>query len=331
MSDIKVVMAGGFYDQIIPFMSGEVQPVGVDLTYIPMTIEEVFWRSLRHKEFPVTEISLAYYMIQRSLGDESYIAIPVFPSRCFRHGYIWIHTKRGIQTPEDLRGKRVGLPEYCMTAMFWIRGFLEDDYGVSPSEIHWFTGGIEEPDRRDRIEGLPSPPTVAIEAIGDGETLVGKLEAEEIDALISPRIPSSFQRRQPYVKRLFPDYKSVEQDYYRRTGLFPIMHTVAIRTDLYQRHPWIAQNFFKAYAESKALARRRMQDINALPYMVPWMVSAMEESTEIFGDDPWQDGYEQNIRELEKLEGYLHKQGITPTRSDLKSYFALNTLETFRI
>jgi len=330
MKRLHLTMAGGRYDRTRALIDGTVRPEGIDLQYIEMPIEEVFWRVLRYAEFDVAECSLAYYMITRSRGGPDYLAIPLFPSRCFRHGFVFVNRRSGIKVPQDLRDKIMGVPEYSMTAALWLRGLFEHDYGVPPGAMRWRTGGIEQPNRADRME-VQVDADVEIQMIADGKNLNGMLEAGEIDAMMSPRIPSSYRKRHPDVVRLFPNYKKDEQDYYARTGIVPIMHTVVIKRDLYEREPWIAQSLFKAFRESTQRCYEMMLDVNALPYSLPWYLPALEETLQVFGDDFFPEGLAANWPAVELLMRYAKEQGLIDRLFSPEELFAPNTLSEFRI
>jgi 4,5-dihydroxyphthalate decarboxylase len=330
MSRLQLTMAGGRYDRTRALIDGSVRTEGLDLQYIEMPIEEVFWRVLRYAEFDVAECSLAYYMIAKSRGGTDYVAIPLFPSRCFRHGFVFINRKSGIARPQDLRGKIMGVPEYSMTAALWLRALFEHEYGVPPGAMRWRTGGIEQPNRADRMN-VRVDAEVEIESIPDGKSLNGMLETGEIDAMMSPRIPSSYQKRHPDVMRLFPNYKEDERAYYARNGFVPIMHTVAIKRSVYERNPWIAQSLFKAFRDSTQRCIEVMLDVNALPYSLPWYVSALEETLEAFGDDIWPEGFEANWPAVETLMRYAREQGLIDRLFKPEELFAPNTLTEFRI
>ncbi len=330
MKRLHVTMAGGRYDRTRALIDGTVRPEGIDLQYIEMPIEEVFWRVLRYAEFDVAECSLAYYMITKARGGPDYVAIPLFPSRCFRHGFVFVNRKSGISKPQDLRGKIMGVPEYSMTAALWLRGLFEHDYGVPPGAMRWRTGGIEQPNRADRME-VRVDADVEIQMIPDGKSLNGMLENGEIDAMMSPRIPSSYRRRHPDIARLFPNYKKDEQAYYARTRMVPIMHTVVIKRDLYEREPWIAQSLVKAFRESTQRCYEMMLDVNALPYSLPWYLPALEETLEVFGDDFFPEGLEANWPAVEQLMRYAREQGLIDRMFSPEELFAPNTLTEFRI
>ncbi len=241
MNRLELVLACEAYDRTDALREGRIEPEGIDLIYLPLSPQETFWRMLRHLEFDVAEMSLSAWTVAKSRGEDRIIAIPVFTSREFRHSAIYVNLKSNISQPGDLRGKRVGVPEYMLTAVVWARGILRSEYGIAPKEMKWLIGGQEEPGRQERIE-LRKPPGVSIERIPEDQTLSGMLDRGELDAVITPLLPSVYSPRSPRVRRLFPNFRQVEQDYYRKTGVFPIMHTVCMKTSLYEKHPWIAQS-----------------------------------------------------------------------------------------
>lgn len=330
MGKIRLTLACWDYDRTRALQEGAAQVEGVELTYLPLRVEETFWRMLRYQEFDAAELSMGSYLMARDKGFPKLIAIPVFPSRCFRHSCIYINTDAGIKEPKDLVGKRVGVPEYQITMAVWARGILQHEYGVKPEQMKWFTGGEEHPGREDKIKhNLPA--SIDIRPIAPDQTLSSMLESGVIDAMISAHMPSPFVRRSPKVKRLIPNFPAVEKDYYRRTKIFPIMHTVALREEVYEKHPWVAQSFCKAFEESKRLCKESMYEFSALKYMLPWSIAEMEENREIFGDDGWPYGLEANRHVLETLVRYTHEQGLIGKPLDVKSLFAPNTLEEFKI
>src|SRR5579884_4082514 len=232
---LRITLACGATDRTLPLILGDVRPAGIDLTFLRMQPEEVFFRMTRYAEFDAAEMSFSSYLLRRSRGDDAVIAIPVFPSREFRHNCIWVRADAGIDAPADLRGRRMGVPEYQVTAAVWIRGLLADDYGVQPTDLHWFTGGLYEPGRHEK---LPiHVPGLDLQPISEDTTLSDMLLDGELDALMGPRPPRGFPG-DPRVRRLFPNFREVEADYFRRTGIFPIMHTVVIRRDLLDRERW---------------------------------------------------------------------------------------------
>lgn len=330
MGKIRLTLACWDYDRTRALQDGTVQVEGVELNYLPLRVEETFWRMLRHGEFDAAELSMGSYMMARDKGSPRLMAIPVFPSRAFRHSCIYINTDSGIKEPKDLAGKRVGVPEYQITMAIWARGILQHEYGVGPEKIKWFTGGEEHPGRQDKIKH-DLPAGVDIRSIGPDQTLSSMLESGEIDAMISAHIPSPFVRRSPKVRRLIPNFRDVEKEYYRRTKIFPIMHTVALREEVYEKHPWVAQSLCKAFAEAKRICQESMYEFSALKYMLAWSIAEMEEERETLGEDAWPYGLEPNRHVLETLVQYAHEQGLIKKPLDLKSLFAPNTLEEFKI
>jgi 4,5-dihydroxyphthalate decarboxylase len=329
MSDIQLTLACEDYDRTRPLRDGSVKAEGIELNYITLPVEEIFWRMCRYEEFDVAELSMGAFLVAAAQGRRPFVAIPVFPSRTFRHRCIFLNTASGIARPEDLRGRRVGVPEYTMTAAVWLRGLFQHEYRIKPEEIFWVQAGEEQLGRKDRVD-FDLPPGIRLEVVQD-KTLNDMLEDGAIDALISPRMPSCFLRGSPRVARLFPDFKKAETDYFRRTGIFPIMHVIVIRANVYEAHPWVAQSLYKAFSEAKDLCFGQLYDSNVLRISLPWTVAEYEETRALMTEDYWPYGFAPNRLVLETLHGYLLEQGLIKQKLDLESLFASGTREAFKI
>ena len=330
MPRLRLTLACWNYDRTRALADGSVRPEGIDLVYLGLQVEETFFRMLRNREFDVAEMSLSSYTVTLSGENPPFVALPVFPSRMFRHSCIFVSAKSGIREPKDLAGRRVGVPEYQMTAPVWIRGILQDEYGIDPSGVQYFSGGVEEPGRDEKLK-LDLPSRFRVTPIGATQTLAQMLADGAIDALYTARTPSSFAMRPGAVRRLFDDYAAAERDYHRRTRMFPIMHTVVIRRDVYRAHPWIAQSLCKAFAEAKRRALADLGATNALSSMLPWQIAHIEEARRELGDDWWPYGLEANRSVLDTFLRYHHEQGLSKRRLTPEELFAPETRETFRI
>ncbi|MEK7341793.1 MAG: ABC transporter substrate-binding protein [Candidatus Binatota bacterium] len=330
MEKLFLTVACGDYDRTKALQDGTVQPEGIRLNYLPLQAEEIFWRMGGHQEFDASEMSLSNQITMVSRGNAPFVAIPVFPSRFFRHSCVFINTESGIKGPQDLKGKKVGAPEYSITAAVWIRGMLQDDYGVKARDMEWLVGGQEETGRKERVT-LKLPPEIKVSPIAPDKTLNGMLESGEIHALISARAPSSFVKGSPKVRRLFPNYKEVEMDYYKRTKIFPIMHVLVIRRGLYEQHPWVARSLYKAFCEAKERAIKAMHVSNTLACTLPWLFAEIEQLKQIFGPDWWPYGIEPNRQLLETLIRYMGEQGLTDRPVKVEELFAPNTSGEFKI
>ena len=330
MSRLRLTLACWDYDRTRALADGRVRPDGIDLNLLPLHVEETFFRMLRGREFDASEMSLSSYCVSLLRDDPAFVAIPVFPSRFFRHSCIFVSAGSGVREPKDLVGKRVGVPEYQMTAPVWIRGILADEYGVDPAGVEYFTGGEEEPGRDEKLK-LALPPQFQVTPIPPGKTLSAMLADGEIDALHTARTPSTFYSRPDDVKRLFPDFVAVEKAYYRRTGIFPIMHVIALRRDVYEQNRWIARSLYKAFAEAQAIAYGNLRVTSAMTSMLPWQVAAVEEATSELGRDWWPYGVEANRTALDTFLRYHHEQGLSARRLAVEELFAPETFETFKI
>jgi len=330
MAKLRLNVACWNYDRVRALADGRVSPEGIDLNLMTLPVEETFFRMLRHREFDAAEMSLSSYAVSLTRADPAFIALPVFPSRFFRHSCIFVSAKSDIQSPADLAGARIGVPEFQMTAPVWIRGILQDDYGVDPASPRYFTGGEEEPGREEKL-ALNLPARFSVTPIGPTQTLSAMLAAGEIDALHTPRAPSTFYSQPDAVRRLFADPTEVERAYFRRTRTFPIMHVIALRRDVYERDRWIARSLFKAFEAAKQLAYEELRVTASLATMLPWQTTAVEDAMREMGPDWWSYGLAANRATLDTFLRYHNEQGLSPARLTPETLFAPETLEAFKI
>ncbi|WP_144904724.1 PhnD/SsuA/transferrin family substrate-binding protein [Halobellus captivus] len=328
MSKPEIALACDLNDRTRDLATGAVEPTGIDLNFLPFEVEETFWRMLKHQEFQAAEMSMSSYLMARDQGWPELIAIPAFPSRFFRHSCVFINPDSGIEEPADLEGKNVGVPEYQMTASLMVRGMLQDQYGVCPEDMVWYHGGEEEGGREEKLT-LDLPEQIELHSIPEDRTLSGMLDAGDLDALVSARAPSSFYEGS--VERLFPDFKRVEKEYYQETGFFPIMHAVVLRQDVYDEHPWIAKELYKAFERSKQNFLERIGKMNELQVGLPWLIDELEETRDLMGWDYWPYGVEQNRELLDTMTRYSHQQGLTKEKLDVDELFAPNTYADFKV
>jgi 4,5-dihydroxyphthalate decarboxylase len=331
MSKLRLSLGCWNYDRTRGLLEGRIQPDGIDLTYLDMPVEETFFRMLRHQEFDVAEMSLSSYTVSLFKEQKHFIAIPVFPSRFFRHSCIYVNTKSGIKEPKDLIGKKIGNPEYQMTAPVWIRGILQDEYGVPVDTQTYYTGGEEEPNRPEKLK-LDLPPRIRIQPIGERDTLAAMLRDGHIDAFYTARMPSSYKAGGlGDVRRLFESYMEIEQAYYRKTRIFPIMHTVAIRRSLYERYPWVAMSLYKAFVQSQRETYDDLYVTAALKAMLPWLTKHVEDARGLMGDDFWPYGFAPNRETLATFLRYHQEQGLSKRLLQPEELFAPETMESFKI
>jgi 4,5-dihydroxyphthalate decarboxylase len=330
MSRVPITLATWDYDRIRALADGRVSIEGCDVNYITMRVEEILERAFFHGEFDVAEIGFSPHLIALSRGVARYVALPVFLSRMFRHSAIYIRSDRGIDGPADLRGKRIGVPEYQMSAALWVRGFLHDEFAIAAADIEWVQAGLEQAGRRDKFP-LNLPSGFPLTSAANGETLSQMLAEGRLDAVISARRPSCFVAGHPLVRRLFPDYRAAERDYYRRSGLFPIMHALGVRRDVLDKHPWLAASVYKAFAQAKRIADEDLAETTALKVGLPWVTAELDATRETMGQDFWPYGVEPNRRTLATMARYSHEQGLAVRILSVEEMFAPGTLSEIRV
>lgn len=330
MNRLPLTVATWDYDRVRALTDGRVSIEGCDVNYLTMPVEECFERAYFHGEFEVAEIGFSPYLIALSRGITPYVAIPAFLSRMFRHSAVYIRTDRGIAGPADLRGKRIGVPEYQMSAVMWFRGYLHDEFGITVNDMQWVQGGLEVPGRRDKFP-LNLPEGFPLTSVQD-RSLSQMLANGELDVVMSARRPSCFVAGHPQVARLFPDYRKVEQDYYRRSKIFPIMHAVGIRRDVLDKHPWLAASVFKAFAKAKALADAELAETTALKIGLPWVTAEFESTLGVMGTDFWSYGIDgDNRRTLETMARYSYEQGLATRLVSVEEMFAKGSFGETRV
>jgi 4,5-dihydroxyphthalate decarboxylase len=331
MSAFQIDIGCGDYDLVRPLRDGAIRAEGMEINFVTVNRPpEVHWRMGIHSEFDAAEMSLGSYVAGKARGNFPFIGIPAFVYRKFRHSCAYVNIDAGISKPAELKGKRVGVPEWQMTATVWLRGFLQDDHGVRPQDVHWFTGGLESSGRKEKVP-LQLPPEIKVETIPEGKNLSAMLVTGEVDGLISAQVPEPYVKRVPQVRRLFQNAREAEIGHFRRTGIFPIMHVMVIRQELYRRHPWVAQSLYKALVEAKRQCMETLYRNDGLHSVIPWTGHFIDEITELMGTDYWPYGVEANRKTLETFLRYSAEQGLSQRALAVEELFAKETLDTFRV
>jgi 4,5-dihydroxyphthalate decarboxylase len=328
MAKLNLSVAIGDYDRNRPLIDGRVGIDGVDPVFMTLSPEEIFFRALRSQDFDICELSLSSFTLKTALGESPYVGVPAFVSKAFRHTSIYVRTDR-IKEPKDLKGKKVGVPEYQLTANVWARAILEDDHGVKPSDIHWIRGGIEEAGRPEKIT-IKLPAGVRLDNAPEGRTISDLLDKGEIDGFIAPR-PPSIAHANPNVGWLFRDPAAAAKDYFKRTGIFPIMHLIGVRRTLAEKHPYLPAAVLKAFEQSKAAALTALSDTSATKVTLPFIEETLKATRELMGEDFWAYGVAPNRKTLEAFLRHHHAQGLSPRQLTPEELFHPGTLESFKL
>ena len=324
---LRLSMAMGNYDHVRDLAAGVVVAEGIDILPLDLPVEEIFYRFLHHREWDVSEISLAKYSAMVSQGDSSLVGIPVFPSRVFRHSSMYVRADSGIDHPSKLRGARVGIPEWAQTAAVYSRGLLVHEYGVELSEIDWFQAGVNQAGRKEKVQ-LELPEGVSYTPVPD-RSLSDMLVNGDLDAVLSAHPPESFEHGDGSVVRLFRDAGAVEREYRSKTDIFPIMHTVVIRAEIVEANPWVPSNLYTAFQEAKRRSLERVSDMTISRFPVPWLQDHL--ATAAVESDPWPYGIDENRVTLEAFLGFAHEQGVLQSALRAEQLFSPAIDAGFRI
>jgi len=329
MGKLPLTLAIGEYDHTRDLVDGTVPVAGVALNVLRLPIEEMFYRFLLHGEFDVSEVSLAKIAALAAQDDPRFVPIPVFPSRVFRHSSIYVGSESGIAKAEDLAGKRIGVPEWAQTAAVYSRGMLAHEYSVDLASIDWHQGGVNEPGRREKV-ALELPPGYRLTVVAE-RSLSEMLVAGDLDAVLSARAPAPFVAADRRVRRLFPDFRDVELAYARKTGIFPIMHVLALRREVFDRHRWLPLNLLKAFDDARRRSLERAADITASHFPLPWVPDELRQLRDLMGGDPWPYGVDANRSTLDAFLTYAFEQGVCRRRVTADELFPPEVHETFKV
>lgn len=330
MRRLPLSIAMGNYDRTRALVDGQVTIDGVDPVFMLLSPEEMFFRAFRHAAFDVSELSLSSYAVSVAQGNPHYVAIPVFLSRAFRHTSIYVRDDRGLDTPADLAGRAIGIAEYQLTANVWVRGLLEDDYGVAPTDINWVRGGMDEPGRPEKI-GLKLPAGVRIEAAPPDRSLDELLREGVIDGFVGPRAPRCYRDGVPGIRRLFADPMAEAMQYYERTRIFPVMHVLGLRRELAEREPWLPGALLKAFERAKAQAIDALRDTSASKVTMPFVEDHLEKVGRGVGADCWTYGMNGNEHVVDHFCDIHHRQGLSSRRLTAADLFHQASLESYAI
>jgi 4,5-dihydroxyphthalate decarboxylase len=329
MSKLRLSIAIGNYDRVRALFDDAVQIDGVEPIFMQLPPEEIFFRAFRTQDFDICELSMSSFTVKTALGDCPYVGVPAFVSRAFRHNSIYVRTDR-VKNPSDLKGKRVGLPEYQLTACVWARAILDDDHGIKPSDVIWVRGGIDDPSRPEKIT-IRLPSGVRLENAPEGKTISQLLEVGEIDAFIAPRVPRLAGKSNANVGWLFRDPVAAAKDYFRRTGIFPIMHVTGVRRSLVEEHPWLPAAVLKAFEQAKAKCLEELEDTATSKCTLPFVDEQLKTARELMGQDFWSYGLAANRKVLETFLRRHHAEGLSPRLVAAEEMFHPSTHETFTI
>lgn len=329
MAKLRLTIATSDYDHVRDLAMGRVAAEGIDVDYLNLSVEEIFYRFTLNREWEVSEMSLAKFVAQVAGDRPDITGIPVFPSRAFRLSSIYLRKKSGIAGPERLRGRKVGVPEWAQTAAVYTRGYLVHEVGIALNEIDWFQAGVNEAGRSEKVK-LSLPEGVRVTSVAD-KSLSEMLLAGELDAIMTAHPPICFEQRDPDIVRLFPDYQEAEAAYYERTGIFPIMHVIAIRKDVLKKNPWVARNLLTAFEEAKERSIARALEVTASRFPIPWGADYAAKMKEKFAEDYFPYGVEPNRKTLEAFLLYAHEQGVTARKLAPEDLFPKEVQGGFKV